>query len=828
VVPIMTRGTVEHAMQLALGHHQAGRRAEAEAIYRQVLAEFPDHAGALHLLGVLAGQEGDTGSAIDLIGRAAALNPGVAQYHSNLGEFCCRAGQWDRAIASLGRAIALKPDLAVAHGNLGNALKATGRTSEAIDAYRRSLELRGDQAAVLTNLGVALHETGRLDDAVATYRQALALDPGLAEASYNLGSSLRLLGRLDEAIDALGQAIALNPGRAEAHNNRGAALHEAGRLDGAIASYRQAIALLPGSAEAHGNLGRALNDAGRFDEAVDALRRALAIQPEDAPAWYQLGNALRQSGRLDEAIAAYQRAIELRPDHALAHNNLGVALQEAERLEPAISAYSRAIAIEPGLAEVHYNLGSTYKLLGRYDEAIAAFRRAIERNPAQAEAYNNLGGALHDIGRFDESHECFRKAALLNPDSPAAASNLLFTAHYHPDLDAQAILAEHRCWARRYAEPLVAEIRPHCNDRSPERRLRVGFVSPDLRQHPVGRSLLSLFLHRDRGQVAFVGYSDVRVPDELTAKLKALSDEWHETRSIADTQFADRIRVDRIDILVDPTLHTSDNRLLVFAHKPAPVQVTMLGPPATTGLATMDYRLTDPYLDPPGETDDDYSEQSVRLPHCFWVFPAPAVSSPVGPLPALRNGFVTFGYLNQFAKVTRPTQELWVKVLQALPGSRLILQAPCGGHRDAVRALFARRGIRGDRLEFVTRAGQAEYFDRYQTLDLSLDPFPYNGHTSSLDPLWMGVPVITLAGRTGVGRGGVSMLTNAGLPELIAWTPEQYVDLAVAWGTDWERLAEVRAGLRQRIRSSPLLDGKQYAADVEAAFRRMWLTWCGS
>jgi protein O-GlcNAc transferase len=295
---------------------------------------------------------------------------------------------------------------------------------------------------------------------------------------------------------------------------------------------------------------------------------------------------------------------------------------------------------------------------------------------------------------------------------------------------------------------------------------------------------------------------------------------------LGDRQLAERIRGDRIDILVDLALHTAGNRLRVFARKPAPVQVTMLGLPSTTGLATIDYRLTDPYFDPPGPCDDDYSERSIRLPRTYWCYPPPDEAPAVTPLPALRRGFVTFGCLNQFAKASPGALRLWARILRAIPDSHLVLQAPPGSHRDEVRALFEDAGIAPDRLAFEAKAPLGEYLARYQDVDVCLDPFPYTGGVTTMDALWMGVPVITLAGRTGVGRSGVSILSNVGLPELIAPTPEQYVDRAVAQAGDLDRLSELRRGLRRRMQASPLMDGPQYAADVEAAFRRAWETWC--
>jgi predicted O-linked N-acetylglucosamine transferase (SPINDLY family) len=290
---------------------------------------------------------------------------------------------------------------------------------------------------------------------------------------------------------------------------------------------------------------------------------------------------------------------------------------------------------------------------------------------------------------------------------------------------------------------------------------------------------------------------------------------------------ADRIRDDRIDVLVDLSLHTAYNRLLVFARKPAPVQVTMLGMPSTTGLATMDYRLTDPYLDPVRSCDADYTERSIRLPHCYWCYQPMDGSPPVGELPARTKGFVTFGCLNQFAKVTRPTLELWLTLLRSLPTSRLVLHSQPGSHRDEVHRWFKGAGVDRDRLEFTSRVPRGSYLERYQELDLCLDPVPYNGGITTMDSLWMGVPVVTLAGRTAVGRAGVSILSNLGLPQLIAETPEQYVAIAVALAGDLAQLSALRAGLRQRLRSSPLQDGPRFAADVEAAFRGMWTTWCG-
>jgi predicted O-linked N-acetylglucosamine transferase (SPINDLY family) len=751
--------TIEQAFQTALGHHQAGRLAEAEALYGRVLAQVPDHADALHLLGVLACQSGRPAAAIDLIGRAIALRPAVAAYHSNLGE----------------------------------SYRKVDARADALACFRRALELAPGLAPAENSLGIVLKDLGRLDEAVAAYRRALALEPAYAEAWNNLGAALREQHRLAEAIDALSRAVTLAPGLAEAHSNLGLTLQDQGCAELAIAAYRRALALRPEHAAAHNNLGVLLKERGRTDEAIAAYRRALALEPGLSQAHNNLGNALEDLGRFDEAIAAFDRALALQPGYVEAHCNRGRALKGQGRLDEAIAAYGRALALEPGLAEAHNNLASALKDQGRLDDALASFQRAIAARP----------------------------------ESPRAASNRLFLLHAHPDYDAQAILAEHRQWAARYAAPLAAEIGPHRNDRSSHRRLKLGYVSPDFRSHPVGRLLLPLFAYHDRRQFEVVCYSDVKVPDALTARLQALADGWHSILGRNDREVADQVQADGIDILVDLALHTAGNRLLVFARKPAPVQVTMFGLPATTGLATIDYRLTDPYLDPPSATDGDYTERSVRLPHCYWIYHAPDDAPPVAPLPALASGRVTFGCLNQFFKVSRPALELWAELLRRVPESRLILQSHAGSHRDAVRPLFQDRGVAPERVEFVAPLPRAEYLRLYQSLDLGLDPFPYNGHNSTLESLWMGVPVITLAGRTAVGRGGLSILSNAGLPELVARTPEEYLAIAVQLAADRTRLARLRAELRPQLQASPLVDARQFAADVESAFRGMWQTWCG-
>ena len=357
--------------------------------------------------------------------------------------------------------------------------------------------------------------------------------------------------------------------------------------------------------------------------------------------------------------------------------------------------------------------------------------------------------------------------------------------------------------------------------------LRIGYVCPYFRLHAAAFFLMPALSHHDAARVQVYCYSGVREPDAITRRFQALPVAWRDTAGLSDAELAAQIRADQIDILVDITLHMQDSRLLTFARRPAPVQVTWLGYPGTTGLSAIDYRLTDPILDPPGQNDDLYSERSIRLPRSFWCYAPVVETAEVSPPPALESGRITFGCLNNFHKVTAETLDLWVEVLAATPNSRLILLSPPGAHRETVGQRFGRAGVAAARIEFVDRLPSEAYFRLYQRIDICLDTVPYPVHTTTLDSLWMGVPVISLEGPTTVGRGGVSILTNVDLQGLIARTPEEYVAVSRAVAGDLPALAELRQTLRGRLRASALMDGARFAADLEGAFALMWRAYCG-
>jgi len=709
---------------------------------------------------------------------------------------------------------------------LARSHQQAGRLGDAESIYKDILAAAPDNAEVHADLAVVLHRSGQIDRAIAEYRHALALAPDYFDAHNNMGLALQAKGQLDPAIASFERALALHPNSPQVHNNLGAAWRAKGQLDRAIEFYAQAIALRPDYADAHCNRGDAYYQKGEIDQAVACYLQALALNPDHAEASYNLANAMKDVGRLDDAIARYQKAISIKPGLVDAHNNLGAALAARGDVDAAIACYQRALALDPNHSGSHNNLGNLWTSRDQPDLAVECLRRALALHPGDSAALSNLGNAWKCAGQLDAAIACFRRALSLDAHCIAAHDNLLTTMHYHPDTTDQMVCAEARLWNRQFAEPLRHHIRPHSNTRDASRRLRVGYMSSDFQGHASALFLLPLFRHHDRQQFDLFVYAQVPRPDAISKQLQEHASQWNGTVGLSDPQVAQQIRRDRIDILVDLKLHTADNRLMVFAHKPAPVQVTWLGYPGTTGMDAIDYRLTDPFLDPPGTDESIYSECSIRLPDTFWCYDPLATGPDVGALPCTQNGHITFGSLNNFCKVNDGVLAIWSKVLAAVPGSRLILMTPPGNSRQRVIERFAGESIASDRIEFVARQPRAMYLRTYHLIDIALDTFPYNGHTTGLDALWMGVPVVTLLGKTIVGRAGLSQLSNLKLPELVAQSPGQYVQIASDLAGDQNRLANLRRVLRQRMELSPLMDAALFARNVESAYRMMWHTWC--
>ena len=574
----------------------------------------------------------------------------------------------------------------------------------------------------------------------------------------------------------------------------------------------------------------ALFTAARHAELESRTRTLLKRYPESGFAWKVLGAALQSQGK--DALAAMEKASALLPSDAEAHNNLGAVLIALGRLDEAATRFRRALEIKPDYAEAHSNLGTVLQDFGRLDEAVASYRRALALKPGLAEVHGNLGNALNDLGQFDEAAASMRRALEINPGSTVARSNLLFAHNYQADQPAAKLLDE----ARQFGALVARQARPFTDWRNtpdPGRCLRVGLVSADLRNHAVGfflEGMLAALAAKAAGSLQLIAYPCDPRRDELTARIKSACHGWRPAAGLTDEALARQIRDDGIDILIDLAGHTAHNRLPMFAWKPAPVQLSWLGYFATTGVAQIDYLLADPHTLPP-EEESHFTETIWRLPETRLCFTPPAFDVAVGPLPALANGGTSFGCFNHLAKMNDAVVALWSRILLAVPGSRLLLknrQLADAAQRDVTAARFAAHGIAATRLILEGPSPRTDYLAAYRRVDLALDPFPYPGGTTSVEGLWMGVPVLSLALPRFLSRQGVGILMNAGLPDWIATDEADYVAKAIAHAGDIERLAALRAGLRQKVLSSPLFDAPRFAGHFEAALRGMWARWCES
>jgi predicted O-linked N-acetylglucosamine transferase (SPINDLY family) len=562
-----------------------------------------------------------------------------------------------------------------------------------------------------------------------------------------------------------------------------------------------------------------------------------AAPPADLSPIYSMvdsnGDPLTTTRQLAKTIRRSRRAPSDDARRALGLYKEASALLRQRRIDEAIDTLTQLVAVHSRSAKVFRDLGCAYLRADRLDEAVAALTRAIEIRPKFGEAYASLGDAYHLQGKVDEAVSCYRRAVALRTSSEKTHSNLLLTLNYHRKLSPEALFAEHVKWAQQHARPLAREIPEHANDRSPDRPIRIGYVSPDFRRHSVNFFVEPLLARRDAAQFHVTCYSDVARPDDVTDRLTKLADAWRDIRGRSDRQVAEMVRDDGIDLLVDLAGHTGLNRLGVFARKPAPVQVTYLGYPNTTGLSTIDYRLTDNWADPMGASDAVHSEHLVRLPS-FLCYQPPPEAPAISPPPSVAaGGRITFGCFNILAKVTPEVMSLWAKMMAVLPGSRLVMKDRLGTFASAARRryvhdIFAYHRINPDRIDLLPKEPDlASHLAAYSKVDIVLDPFPYNGTTTTCEALWMGVPVITLAGNRHAARVGVSILNAAGLTEFIAATPEAYVRTAVALSRDAMRLALLRRTLRQRLSASALLDQRRFMTYLERTYREMWRWYCG-
>ncbi len=670
---------------------------------------------------------------------------------------------------------------------------------------------------------LAFHRQGRLPEAERSYRDVLALHPQNPAALHLLGVLALQSGKHAEAVRLIRAALQIDPSEAAAWSNCGEGLRNLQKYAEAEACYREALKRAPDNASFWSNLSTALQSLDRTSEAEAALRRSLELNASNPKAWCNLGNVLRAQARFEEAGAALQQALKLQPAMPEAWNMLGALLRDQKRLSDAESCYRKALELNPNFAEACSNLASCLKDTGRLTEAESLYRKSLALAPHIAETHSGLASVHREAGLGALACNGYREAIRLSPQAPRFLSNLLFTQAAIAPAPSEEHFANALAWGNAVLQT------PLCTGPVATiigRPLRVGYLSADFKQHAVARFVESLFTAHNRTRVELFAYSNVKQPDATTTALQACVDHWHPVTGLSDNDAARLIHSHRLDLLIDLNGHTRDSRLAVLGYKPAPVQAVYLGYFATTGLSSVDYWITDSLLHPESATELAV-EKLWRLKRCWIAYGPPSDSPEVG---ISQVPVMTFGSCNHLSKMGEATLDLWSSVLRAVPVSRLLLKTRHLGDpgiQDRVREAFRKRGIEADRLVFAGHtAGLTEHLRAYHELDIALDPHPYNGGTTTCDALWMGVPVLALAGNTMVSRMSSSMLTSAGMTDWIATSPSDFVSRAIDHAAVWQALKPAeklarRGAIRAQAAGSPLFDSRDLARNLETAFEGM-------
>jgi protein O-GlcNAc transferase len=579
------------------------------------------------------------------------------------------------------------------------------------------------------------------------------------------------------------------------------------------------------------NLGVVLFNNRQYDEAIAHFQQALEIEPNLLHAYNYIGNAFQEKKQFDGAITYYQKAISINPADPTAYMNLGILFQNLKHHEKALRYFNDALKINPTLYQAHDFIGFLLDVEGHREKAAESYRASLEINPHSITALINLGNLLAKQGKLNEAEHFHKLAMRIDPNNFELHQTFLCNMLYNPKYDTKTIFSEYLQAVKKFAGPSTCHILPHANERTTLRKLKIGYVSPDFRRHPVAYFIEPVLAAHNREFFEVFCYSNSDICDDITERLKKSTDHWRTIYAVSDEMAAELIRADRIDILIDLAGHTANNRILLFARKPAPVQVNWMGFPPTTGLSAIDYKIVDHYTDPPEMTEQFYSEKLMRLPESFVCFLPDRGSPDVGPLPALTTGYITFGSFNNLPKVTPHVVALWGKILNSLPDSCLIMKNYIFSDTDTcqyVADMFVQVGISKGRIILQSADPSPKHLKSYNAVDIGLDTFPFNGLTTTCEAMWMGVPVITLAGTGYAARAGVGLLSTVGLSELIANTQDEYIKIARSLALDINRLILLRSSLRDRMAHSPLIDAQRFIINVETCYREMWKNWCES
>ena len=815
------RSTSEQLLENALAAQRRGNLADAKRLYASLLNIDPANAAAYGNLAIIAAQQGDLAAAERLFREGIRLRPTDPPGYNNLGSVLQQQGRLTEAIAAHRHAIKLNPNYAEACLALGNALRQQGNLEDAMTAYRSAIKARRDYPEAHNNVGVLLQMQGRLEEAAAAYREAAALRPAYAEAVFNLGVVLHQQQQLSTAEAAYHRVISLNPAIAVVHNNLGTVLKDRGLLDQALAAFEKATELKPDYAEALYNRATVLQQQARWEDALAAYGEAIGLRSDYTEAVNNAGIALQELGRAGDAVALYGRLLERMPAEADPCNNMGTALLAEGRPKEALAAFEQALANKPDFPEAAYNLGNARRELGDLAGAIAAYRNALQLRPEYADAFSQLvhhRALACDWGDFETDQvrllEMVRRGLPVPPfylfSTPASASDQLISAQQ---------------WIGPIKPPPKTVF---AHTVSAERgRIRLGYLSGDFHQHATAQLMAELFERHNRDRFEVVAYS--YGPDDnspMRARLTSAFDRFVDIRALSHRDAARRIHADKVDILVDLKGYTYHARPAISAYRPAPVQVSYLGYPATMGADFINYIIVDPFVVPASQ-QPFFSERLVHLPCSYqvndrWREVASARTRKDWGLPT--EGLVLCSFNNSY-KISPGFFDIWMRLLRSVPGSVLWLLETNALVKGNLRSEAEKRGVDSGRLIFAPVVPSAEHLGRHRHADLFLDTLPCNAHTTASDALWAGLPVLTCGGGTFAGRVAGSLLTAIGLPELITESLEEYEQTALTLARDPQRLAALRQKLEINRDASALFDLPKLTGNFETAYERMWQTW---
>ena len=839
---------VEKIIRKAQSHEKAGETFEAEALYKQVLAKFPKNKKAIvgyqklkagvssistkeiepphNQIRELIEQynQGKFKSLLFEIKDLINLFPKATVLYNIEGSVHDALQNYRDAVNSYKISIKIKPECAETFFNLGNTYKNMENFGEAIDSYKKAIKLEPSDAEAYSNMGNSYYLKGDLDFAIKSYKKAIEIKPDFFISYNNIGEALKDKGELDTAIENYKKAIEISPDYAEAYTNMGNAFKDKGNLRKAIENYKWAIKVKPEYLEAYNNMGNTLLDKGDTDQAIKIFEQALLIKADYAEVLNGMGTAMCATGDYKSAINYYRNAIKVTPDFVKAYINLGVALKDNGEIDAALESFKQALKIQPDHAETHFSLGVFLQEKGDIDEAFKSYKKALKINPIYAAAYFNMGNMYESKGELNDAMESYKQALKVQPNYALAISNLVYMMNLYGFFSNQERFFETCSYTQALETPFALE-KPHFNNsRDPDRNLQIGFVSGDFLSHPISVYCLKLFAQLCKyPNLTMHAYYTRDTVDFVTLEIKKCFYEWNNVKIVSDQLLTDQIIADKIDILIDLSNHSKGNRLGTFARKPAPVQVTALGLPYTTGLKAIDY-----YFGAESERWEKrfFSECLLEMPTTTaynFLYATPDVND----LPAVNNGFITFGSCNTVSRINRACITLWAKLLREMPESRFVFAGQKSQFmQDKFKEWFTEENVDLSRIDFLSRKSTEEYMSIYHQIDVHLVLHPMAGLTTISDALYMGVPSLGLSSIED--EAGVEILDSLGLEDFFLKNEEDFISKGRSLANEMAVLADIRKNLRNRFTGSLSCNSGVAAAGWEAALRIIWKRWCSN